>query len=63
MTLLSVVFSDSIGFPYDGNPHSPAQKRLVILKTKREFLNSYVHGKDSSKCVTNSTDDGFYIIR
>ena len=63
MTMMSVMFSDSVGFPYDDNPASPAQKRLIILKTEREFLNSYVQGMDSSKHITNSTDSGFYIIR
>ena len=47
MAMFTVLVSESIGFPYDGNPNAPAQKRLVILKTERRFQNSYVHGNSA----------------
>ena len=62
MAMFTVLVSESIGFPYDGNPNAPAQKRLVILKTERRFQNSYVHG-NSVVDTNNFNDTGFYIIR
>ena len=62
ITLICVLSNDSIGFPYNEDPTSPKQKRLVILKTEREFIDSYAR-KESIENTISATDSGFYIIR
>ena len=62
ITLICVLSNDSIGFPYNEDPTSPKQKRLVILKTEREFIDSYAL-KDSIENTISAKDSGFYIIR
>ena len=60
--MLSILATEWIGFPYEGDSNAPAQKRLVILKTERKFQNLHVNG-NSSVDVSNFSDSGFYIIR
>ena len=62
ITLICVLSNDSIGFPYNEDPTSPKQKRLVILKTEREFIDSYAQ-KESIENTISAKDSGFYIIR
>ena len=62
ITLICVLSNDSIGFPYNEDPTSPKQKRLVILKTEREFIDSYAQ-KESIENTISAKDGGFYIIR
>ena len=62
ITLICVLSNDSIGFPYNEDPTSPKQKRLVILKTEREFIELYAR-KDSIENTISAKDSGFYIIR
>ena len=62
ITLICVLSNDSIGFPYNEDPTSPKQKRLVILKTEREFIDSYAR-KESIENTISAKDSGFYIIR
>ena len=62
MAMFTVLVSESLGFPYDEDPNTPAQKRLVILKTERRFQNSYVH-RNSKVDINNFNDTGFYVIR
>ena len=58
ITLISVLSNDSIGFPYNEDLTSPKQKRLVILKTEREFIDSYAQ-KDSIENTISAKDSGF----
>ena len=60
--MIGVISDDAFGFPYSGREDALAQKRLVIMKTKRNFENVYI--KESSIDYQNNfTDNGFYFLR
>ena len=60
--MIGVISDDAFGFPYSGREDALAQKRLVIMKTKRNFENIYI--KESSIDYQNNfTDNGFYFLR
>ena len=62
ITMIGVISDDAFGFPYSGREDALAQKRLVIMKTKRNFGNIYIN-ESYVDYQNNFSDNGFYFLR